>query len=111
MGSVANASHAETGQGVTFLAHIQYQMGRINMLLVIILILNGLHPPGFLDCCTPSWHWGNSTLLDRNASDKLLDGAGRHFVVHNNRYTPPHNSSRKETFLGVVHMRRNVTNN
>ena len=98
-------------------------MGGINMILVIILILNGLHPPGgrffsqknfagLLDCCTPSWHWGNnSTLLDRNASDKVLDEAGRHFVVHNNRYTPPHNSTRRETFLGVVHRRRNVTNN
>ena len=44
---------------------------------------------GFLDGCTPSWHpdspWmrGNST---KNASDRGLDGAGRHFVVHNNRY-------------------------
>merc|ERR1711971_472115 len=93
-------------------AHRPRQMGGINMILVIILVLNGLHPPGFLDCCTPSWRWGNnSTLLDRNASDKVLDEAGRHFVVHNNRYTPPHNSTRRETFLGVVHRRRNVTNN
>ena len=62
------------------------------------------------DGCTPSWHWGSSTLQDRNNSDKVLEGAGSHFVVHNNRYRP-HNSTRKKTFLGVVHMRKNATNN
>ena len=64
----------------------------------------------------PSWHLGNSTVLNKGkGKNKVLDEAGSHFIVHNSTVLDKEKGEDKKKVLGeagshfVVHNNGNST--